>query len=388
MNRITKAAKQTRAHIFEIDFIRVITVTTVFALHALSMHKASFTPETLPFYYMIGHSLHFNRETFMFVTAFVLTYVYFGREFSACKFWTKRLLLIIIPYLLWSLIYTWYRFPDLDLMSYLQQAESDIRTGNASYQLYYVFLTLQFYALFPLFLLIFKKIRHHMPLVLLISFIVQIVFLFLDFKYIVNGPLKTYLLWIQAYAQYQDRLIFTYQFFFIFGAVAALYIDRAKGFMLKYGKYFTPLFLLTWLLYIGYFFLQVRLGLPLQKAAVLLQPSVALYSIVAIITFLWWAMKWAQNRPYYRIIHALAEVSFGIYLAHVLFLRVGYKYIFVQLRDPNHPYLSILIFSVAVFILTAVSCYIVYRIPLLSWTIGRARAVKLTFWKKSAIDLP
>lgn len=95
-----------RVHIYEIDLIRAITVFSVVSIHSLSytgfLIKGT---QAIEAYNLFGHLLHFNREMFMFVTALVLTFVYFNRSFSTQKFWLKRALFVLIPYILWSIIY-------------------------------------------------------------------------------------------------------------------------------------------------------------------------------------------------------------------------------------------------------------------------------------------
>ncbi len=50
-------------------------------------------------------ALHFTREIFIAITAFVMVYGYVNRPFRAKAFWRKRGLGVLLPYVLWSLFY-------------------------------------------------------------------------------------------------------------------------------------------------------------------------------------------------------------------------------------------------------------------------------------------
>ena len=106
MNKNIETTK--RAHIYEIDLIRVITVFSVVTVHSLSTSSFLVTDPkiSLQILNFIIHLFHYSRQIFMFVTGLVLTYSYLNRQFSTLKFWLRRLLLVFIPYVLWTLIYT------------------------------------------------------------------------------------------------------------------------------------------------------------------------------------------------------------------------------------------------------------------------------------------
>jgi surface polysaccharide O-acyltransferase-like enzyme len=155
---------QKRAHIFEIDLLRAITIFSVVALHSFADTSNLFAKslQSIKLLALFVHYLHFNREMFIFVTGLVLTYAYYKRPFSLKKFWFRRTVFIVIPYIFWSLIYVKVNNYNLDLWSYIKLSYFDILSGNASYQLYYILLAIEFYLIFPAFLWFLKKI-HNFP---------------------------------------------------------------------------------------------------------------------------------------------------------------------------------------------------------------------------------
>src|SRR5260221_12581715 len=113
--------EERKPHIYEIDFLRAITVFSVVTIHSLAacafLYSKSISATNLIALFI--HTLHYNREIFIFVTGLVLTYIYYHRSFSATKFLAKRLLLIFIPYVFWSLIYIKINIPILNLTKFL-----------------------------------------------------------------------------------------------------------------------------------------------------------------------------------------------------------------------------------------------------------------------------
>ena len=106
MNQDQGVPVPVRAHIYEIDLIRTITVFSVVTLHSLASTQFLLPNESsLDLINLVIHIIHYNRMMFMFLTGLVLTYAYFGRPFSAKRFWKRRTLLIFIPYVFWSVIY-------------------------------------------------------------------------------------------------------------------------------------------------------------------------------------------------------------------------------------------------------------------------------------------
>ena len=58
----------------------------------------------LPLYLLLG-LLHFTRNVFFALTAFVLVNSYLHRPVLMRNFWPRRFLLVGIPYVVWSAIY-------------------------------------------------------------------------------------------------------------------------------------------------------------------------------------------------------------------------------------------------------------------------------------------
>src|SRR5438874_9071036 len=214
-----KNDQQTRPYIYELDLMRPVTAVTVVAVHVLAFTQSlNHTTTGLQVQNGIITSVHFTRDVFMFITALALAYVYYGRPFSGKRFWAKRSIGVLLPYCLWSIAYTWVNTSQHSPGAFARLALFNILTGNASYQLYYILLAIQFYLVLPLFLLLLKHIQNHPWRALLISFALQVLLMYLDYRYLQQGSLASRGVW-QMVAAYQDSFLLTYQFYFILGEI-------------------------------------------------------------------------------------------------------------------------------------------------------------------------
>ena len=319
--------EQTRPYIYELDLLRAVTAVTVVAVHVLSgTTMLNHTQAGLQVQNGIFISVSVTRDVFMFITALALTYVYFGRPFSGKRFWAKRSIGILVPYCIWSIAYTWVNTAQHSPAAFTKLALFNILTGNASYQLYYILLTLQLYLVLPLFLLFLKHIKHHPWRALGISFALQVLLMYVDYRYLQQGTLASSGVW-QVVAAYQDRFLLTYQFYFILGGLAALYLKQARAFVLSHGTWIVSGFVLALAALWVHFLLQVDVyHESLGYATSVLQPMMTLYSPTVIVLLGFLACRWANTdmgRAHpkgYRFWHILSDASFGIYLVHVFIL--------------------------------------------------------------------
>jgi probable poly-beta-1,6-N-acetyl-D-glucosamine export protein len=324
---IAQNNQQTRPYIYELDPLRAVTAVAVIAVHVLSgTMTLNHTQTGLLVDNGIFTSVHFTREIFMFITALALAYVYFGRPFSGKRFWAKRSIGVLVPYCLWSIAYTWVNTSQHSPGAFAKLALFNILTGNASYQLYYILLAIQFYLVLPLFLLLLKHIQNHPWRALLISFALQVLLMYLDYRYLQQGSLSSSGVW-QMVAAYQDSFLLTYQFYFILGGLAAFYLKQARAFVLSHSKWIVSGFVLALAAVWVHFLLQVDVyHESFGYATSVLQPMMTLYSSTVIVLLCWLACRWANTdigRAHpkgYRFWHTLSNASFGIYLVHVFIL--------------------------------------------------------------------
>ncbi len=369
-----------RPHIYELDPMRIVTALTVVAVHVLGFTiAAEATGLAQHMHIALIIAVHFTRAVFMFVTAFTAVYVYFGKPFSPMNFWKKRFVGVFVPYCIWSAIYVWVNTPAHTLKPFVLTTFWDVLTGNASYQLYYVLLTLQFYIAVPLFFLFLKWLRRFPWQTLAISFTLQVIWFYIDYHTVQRGMFSTSLFW-QLVNRYQDRFLLTYQFYFVLGGFVALYLSQVHAFLARYGwMTLVCCFVALAALWI-HFALQVYVeheGINYVQSV--LQPAMVFYSLAVIACMYWVAFRWAQRVDQaghprgYRFWSTLSDAAFGIYLVHALILDALLKDLGPQLPAVWPAALRIFL----IWLLTASSAtaitVILLQIPVVSRLVGRSR---------------
>jgi peptidoglycan/LPS O-acetylase OafA/YrhL len=322
-----------RPHIYELDPLRVCTALGVVAVHVLAF-TVHLNPGVAGYQTQSGVmvAFHYTRAVFMFVTAFALVYVYYGRPFSPLQFWKKRAIGVAFPYVVWSVIYVAFTFAFTTGFSspgaFVSTSFFDVLTGNASYQLYYILLTVQFYLFFPFFLPIMRVLSRHPWITLSVSFVLQLLFFYVDFHFIQTSSSPFW----RTVSEYQDRFFLIYQFYFVLGGLVALSFPRIRAALLRYGKLIAVALVLALAGLWAHYALQINVeGEPVGLATSVLQPVMVFYSVVITFFSLWLASRWtnkrAGQRPRgYRIWHTFSDAAFGVYLVHALVLTaVLYK---------------------------------------------------------------
>jgi probable poly-beta-1,6-N-acetyl-D-glucosamine export protein len=376
---IAQNNQQTRTYIYELDPLRAVTAVTVIAVHVLSGTVGlNHTQTGLQVQNGLITSVHFTREVFMFITAFALTYAYYARPFTTSRFWAKRSIGVLLPYCIWSIAYTWVNTSQHSPAAFAKLALLNILTGDASYQLYYILLTLQLYLVLPLFLLFLRYIKQHPWRVLSMSFALQVLLMYADYHYLQQGSLASSGVW-QIVAAYQNRFLLTYQFYFILGGLAALYLKQARAFVLRHGKWIVSGFVLALAALWTHFLLQVDVyHEAFGYATSVLQPMMTFYSPTVIVLLCWLACRWAtqtnwQGSPKgYRFWRTLSDASFGIYLVHVFILTALLQWIVPLMPEAWPVALRVfLIWFLTAGGATAISILLM-KTPVLSHLVGRS----------------
>ncbi|WP_052890492.1 acyltransferase [Thermogemmatispora carboxidivorans] len=376
-----RASSGKRPHVYELDPLRACTALSVIAVHVLA--ATAYLNGSGPGYAIQNAFLvafHFTREIFMFVTAFALVYVYNGRRFPLGQFWRKRSLGVIFPYVFWSLVYVVVNTHPSSWSTFFKTALFDVATGNASYQLYYILLTLQFYLIFPLFMGLLKRWQRHPWLLLLGSFVLQVLLFYVDYHTVQRSSDPFW----HTVAVYQDRIVLMYQFYFVLGGLAALYFEQVRAFVLRHARLIIITFMITLLALWVHFAEQISVYRePMGYATSVLQPSMVFYSVAVIGLALWLCCRWGiglasraghevSKRLSVRFWGLCSDASFGVYLIHVLILNQLRGSLLSFLPESWPVALRVILLWCAVATLSlAVSSALMYT-PWLSRLVGRA----------------
>ncbi|MEC0236626.1 acyltransferase [Paenibacillus kribbensis] len=320
----------------------------------------------------------FAVPVFVFITGMVLFYNYDG----ALKYGTflrKRFMDIIVPYIIWSLLY--------ELGNQLVQSGGSIHpldflqkllNGKSSYHLWYIVMIIQCYVLFPVFRYAVRRLSALLSsqwqpaalagvgvLYFLLMFAVGPVYHAMD-----KLQLPVITSWFTLYA---DRNVIYFFFYFVLGAAAGMNVQRWNAWVTKGQMVYWPLFIVItgYLLYEMTSLFQTPRGTVLSfNYLSLLRPIMAVYCVTSIFVAYrvatWIAHKGGRVAS---MLTAIGTLSYGAYLMHAFMLRVTYFFDETLFADWSHVLRTLISFILCV-VFSIAGTWLLARMPLGKWIVG------------------
>ncbi|WP_054954943.1 acyltransferase [Paenibacillus dakarensis] len=311
----------------EIQLVRAIAIIGVLSVHATSF--ATVAMKDSNFYVVYNFFNIFMRigtPVFMFLSSFVLFYSYYARPFNAklfSNFYKKRLKYILVPYVLFSLLYFLMvqltNQGDLSLREMIESFVVKLFTGKAYTHLYFIFISVQFYIIFPLLLWLFKCKPSLAKWAVPAGFVMQYAFVILNHTYSFTGRPASVVLYYMSYL--------------MLGAVLGMNYSRLRVWFDLTRDNITSARLICWIglwmiwlsAALGHVYVYHTARLYGAEYDSLLYHTlwniqtitVGLLCIQISIAILRYARPWLT-----RWMTRLGELSFGIYLIHPLFLFI------------------------------------------------------------------
>ncbi len=373
-------------HLLQIDLLRIVAIVAVVGTHVVLFTQ----PPTAVGAQALTVLLHLSRFAFFFITAFVLYLTSGRRPAPVLGFWRKRFPPVLVPYLAWTLIYwqysrlfSWGGYPST-LGGALYQLGENLLGGW--FQLYFLIVTMQLYFAFPVIAWIVRRTRDHHLVLLLVAGAVQVVeLLFMQYLW---WLLPGFLQGIIGHAQEE---LWSYQFFFLVGAAAAAHQDLLIATLRRYrGRL---LGLMAGLLGAAFLLYALNLwfGQPAAQAAAVFQPATlfaffgALLGLGLLAQHL--ADTYSPRRLVWRLLRWGGEISFGIYLSHMIALQV---FVMPQVESLLHltalptPLQGIVIWTLTV-AATILLVSILRHLPFATALTGRSRRALSAFRRPALV---
>jgi len=155
-----------RPFLSEVQWARALAIFAVLFVHSSSTGMGMTVPFSLPYtgYSILNIAGKIGTSTFIFLSSFILFYTYYYRDLTPklfTSFYKNRLLYILVPYIVFSVFYFALRYDinqfDLTWPEIIDKFTGELLTGNAYTHLYFVYVSVQFYLMFPIFLYLFKR---------------------------------------------------------------------------------------------------------------------------------------------------------------------------------------------------------------------------------------
>jgi peptidoglycan/LPS O-acetylase OafA/YrhL len=373
VRQVTDAARRApgrAVHIYPVDMVRVLTFACVIAAHTIS----TVNPLDSVLWGGAAMLLHFTREAFFVLTAFVLTSRYRDSPPKAVPFWRRRFLLVGVPYLVWSLVYSTIEFVSFPRSSTRETVISllyNLGTGQAWFHLYFLLVSLQFYLLFPLFARLLRATKGHHVALVVASAAGQVLLDLWMHDPAPQGAKAWYLHFASSY-------VISYQFFMVLGGVVAMHRDRVDAWLRSNPRLIIAALIVTGMLAEGQYIWKIAHGGNAIYDTDVFQVVIIPWSVAVVAGFYAIGTAWSARRdagPKSRFVERASDRSFGVFLAHPLILWA------LTAAGPSSPasHLPAPLSSVAVYLVAVTGSLafveLVRRTPL-SLTLTGKRRVK------------
>jgi peptidoglycan/LPS O-acetylase OafA/YrhL len=283
-------------------------------------------------------------------------------------FWRRRFTAVGLPYLCWTLIYffmtlhgTSGSFPwRLDHLAYL--------VGTGYYQLYFLVVLLEFYAVFPLLLLLLRRTAGHHGALLAVSGALQVLIVSLMHWQVLPH-------WMRGF--WATREVTSYEFYLVAGMVIAFHLDEVHRWLCAHVRLVLGLTLVSAGIAEAWYYLAVyHVASWFGSSSDPFQPIVIPWNIGAIAS-IYLLGVWLVGRGRSARTRALTKTgsddSYGIYLAQLGFITAlgwcGWKHLNAHIPWPILSLITGVIVFLACIALTEVLARTVLAKPLT----GRSR---------------
>jgi len=332
MKTPSQAVPGKRALIPELQIVRALAIIGVISVHASA--SATITMKESAYFYFYNFAnifMKFGTPTFILLSSFVLFYSYYNRPLTAGligSFYKKRLLYIIIPYIVFSVFYFVLRRNGAGLDIFTPDALAlfwkQLRTGTAYWHLYFVFISIQFYLMFPILLWLTKKWLGLVHFLIPIGFAVQWGFILL-----LNNKIIT--------VSNKGSWSLSYFSFYLAGAALGIYYPKIKSWFLLTRKNIS-------LQRVGFILFVIACWLVLAFSHVRIYHNSRAYGTrysTLLYEFLWnfhsmfsaLVLIIAAHFIYRyfapgitKLFYRFGQLSFGVYLIHMYFLYLYDKH--------------------------------------------------------------
>ncbi|MCM3718480.1 acyltransferase [Fictibacillus phosphorivorans] len=314
----------------EIYLVRALAIIGVIMVHSTSGIVAGFNTESSLYgvYNFLNIFFKFGTPTFIFLSSFVLFFNYYHKPLTKERiagFYKKRLLFIVIPYLIFSILYFALT---ASVQGYTSTGEMmnaflvKFMTGKAYTHLYFVFISIQLYILFPFILMFLKKFPKVTKHTIWIGFVLQWAFVLMNHYY-----------WQYSL---KGSISFSYMSYYFLGAFMGIHYKQILDYLIvtkeklfsKNALVWLPLWAI-WIAasagHVGVWYVTRANGAIIDSKIYELLWNVHTFtSALVLMQIAYWLYRNLHEKVLNVMIH-LGVVSFGVYLIHPILLLIARK---------------------------------------------------------------
>lgn len=311
----------------ELYYMRAIAAFGIFTIHAAGGFAlySEFNSKVMHISTFLNQFFRFGTPVFMMISGFVLFYNYrTPSEFDAKRFYKKKAVYLIIPYTIWSVGYFifktyFYRIPLSE--NWFAGLIKDILLGNTFSHLYFIFLIVQFYILFPLFIKYLSNSMINKPVrTFIIIFILQGALLIYEFYF--RRPINS------AFMKFIDiyywKTAIGWFYYFLTGGIIGYHYHKFVDFVDKYIKQIAISYLLSTCLFLGEVYINIYRNNNMSGFEKFgsIRPMNMIYGLMTFAVLVWVTRKLKDiDNICLRLLKSFGTYSLGVYFAHPMVLE-------------------------------------------------------------------
>lgn len=328
-----------------VDLMRTIGMFSIILIHVTSIFLPSNSNA-----YILNQFSRFGVPIFFILSGISLYYNYpVISKNNLFKYYKKRFFSIVIPYLLWILIYFVYEYRHniLDLFT----VESLIKIFNSIFigkrHLYFLVIMIQFYIIYPLLCKIISMDKYD-NLIIIISFIIT---LYLNLA----AYLMRWYINITPFSNlnYLYLMMPSWLFYFIMGVYFTKNIEKITAFINKIET--KSAILCAWVISLLILLAESKLSNTYGSS---IKPTVFLYSIISFFVLYYLSDILAKHIPL-KLQTWLSSQSFFVFLIHILVMELLKSYLYII----NVRIDSFIFKGIIITILSIIAAYILQYLP-------------------------
>lgn len=310
--------------------------------------------------------LRFGRSLFIFATGMLLFYWYKHHKLDWASFWRKRWTRIVVPYMIWTAIYTFVKHQTFDLTVLFPTFAESLFTGSSFYHLYYIPLYLQINLLFCL---CKGWLERYLGFRLVAAMFLLQIGIYLLFHFLFVDPAFPQIDWDASFALsivkhgyvFGQSYAYMYLFYFLLGAYAGLNVDSWRYWVYRLRYVSIAVLLVTTCLIAGSY---LTGRTTYEESLDIFSPLYLLYTTSFIAAFYPVSSYLGRLPVLSGWLAALAKQNMAIYLVHPLILFLLESYVIFRLNWTTPAYI------IAMFVITPPLCIFLHE------------HLSISFWKR------
>lgn len=310
-----------------LDLFRIIAAVSVVIIHitASSMLKYKQGSNLQLIVTLINGLSLFAVPAFIFISSYTFIIIYKNKSLSSSLFFKKKIISLLLPYFIWTLIYYFLQLKISKQSFQLFEFFQCILFGTAFYHLYFMPIIIQFYLLFiPL-----KHIVERFSAKSIIYITIFIYYIYtsgIPFSNIISILYKINdFLILKSDIYMSDRFFISYLPFYILGLVLGYNEEKFQNFLQNYSIWILFLYIIISFIHvynrIFYYVYQKNFFINLPY-------SWELSSIMSIFMILWLTKLHEHKYVFSNNISLISNYTFDLYLMHPLVLAIGEYFLY------------------------------------------------------------